>query len=223
MCHTQHLVRSTPFFFHRKIVSNRTGRNSWSVFFEGFLEKLMVIFFFGGGGGAKIPRSGHFSKNCPARAVSFCPILTANTLEISVILRSFQKMKKISSVCLFFSWKTDKLKIFFIPPPPRANPQKGRILDFLTTRFIAEKCFSNKTCGSKIQNPPLFWGFGGGGGNKKNFFNRWKCFSFWKVHKIPEISRVLALKLDKNSILFVKLKLVFFWKKCPDLEILTTG
>ena len=42
----------------------------------------------------------------------------------------------------------DKVELFFIPPPPPPNPQKkGRILDFLTTRFIAEKIFSNKTCG----------------------------------------------------------------------------
>ena len=43
---------------------------------------------------------------------------------------------------------TQKHGIFFNPPPPPPKPsKKGRILDFLTTRFIAEKFFSNKMCG----------------------------------------------------------------------------
>ena len=45
-------------------------------------------------------------------------------------------------------------------------------------------------------------------------------FHFWKVGTIPEISRVLALKLDKNSLLYVKLKLGIFLKKVPRSGIL---
>ena len=49
------------------------------------------------------------------------------------------------------SFLTEKI-VFLSPPPGRAPPppkpsKKGRILDFLTTRFIAENFFSNKTCG----------------------------------------------------------------------------
>ena len=47
--------------------------------------------------------------------------------------------------------------------------KKGTILDFLTTRFIAEKFSAIKRVVKKSKMVPFFEGFGGGGGNKKNF------------------------------------------------------
>ena len=59
----------------------------------------------------------------------------------------FEKICKSWFACCVRNFFIYIWNFFLSHPNPKKSSKKGKILEFLTTRFIAEKCFSNKTCG----------------------------------------------------------------------------